>query len=338
MAIVNWQKLHGSGFNGCRALVTGGAGFIGSHLCEALATLGAHVVVLDDLSGGDAANLEAAEARADGRLQLVRGSILDEQTLGRCARDCRYVFHQAALPSVTRSIEEPVRCYEVNATGTLRVLEAARAAGVERVVFAASSSAYGDAETLPKVETMPGLPKSPYAAHKLAGEHLLRAYVASYELDGVALRYFNVFGPRQNANSAYAGVVAAFAKALLQGQRPSIYGDGEQSRDFTFVDNAVHANLLGARPGDGRRLGGDAVNVGCGIRVSVNELARAMAEAMGRSDLAPLYHPARTGDVLHSQADLSRAESRLDYRPAASFTDGLAATVRWYRQVRPWSD
>ena len=198
-------------------------------------------------------------------------------------------------------------------------------------MYAASSSAYGDSEELPKVETMPPLPRSPYAATKLAGEHLLSAYSASYGLDTASLRYFNIFGPRQNANSAYAAVIAAFAKALIQGQRPIIYGDGEQSRDFTFVHNAVHANLLAARRD--KPVRGDVCNVACAQRATVNELARIMAESMGKPDLTPKYEPERAGDVKHSLADLTRTRAVYGYEPIVSFEQGLKITSKWYQSV-----
>lgn len=326
--LTDWPRLHGEAFRNARVLVTGGAGFIGSHMSEALVDLGAEVVVLDDLSGGDAANLEPFQQRAGDRLRFVEGSILDEPLLAGCVAGCRYVFHQAALGSVPASVEQPAHYHEVNATGTLKVLEAARAAGVARVLFAASSAAYGDSEELPKREDMPTLPKSPYAANKVAGEALMRAYAGSYELDTAALRYFNIFGPRQNANSAYAAVIAAFARALGAGERPTIFGDGEQSRDFAYVDNVVHANLLAAaHPGP---LAGELFNVACGRRVSVNELAAQMAGLMGRPELTPAYRPPRAGDVRHSQADLSRIEGAIGYAPVVDFEPGLAATVRWY--------
>ena len=321
----DWRTLHGNHFRNVRVLITGGAGFIGSHLAEALVSLGASVVVLDDLSGGSQENLATF-----GPVEFVKGSITDREVVARCTHGCRYVFHQAALGSVPRSVEQPRLYNEVNTTGTLNVLEGAREAGVQRVMFAASSSAYGD-NGVPWVETMPVLPRSPYAATKVAGEALLRAYSASYGLDTASLRYFNIFGPRQNANSAYAAVIAAFAKALLSGQNPVIYGDGEQSRDFTFVHNAVHANLLAARH-DGR-IAGEVLNVGCGGRVSVNDLARVMAEAMGRPDLRPVYQPERAGDLKHSFADLTRTRSTLGYEPIVAFEPGLSETMQWYRSV-----
>jgi nucleoside-diphosphate-sugar epimerase len=228
-------------------------------------------------------------------------------------------------------VERPALYHEVNATGTLNVLEAAaRAGSVRRVMFAASSSAYG-ANPVPWAETMPVLPVSPYAATKVAGEALLRAYAACYAADTVSLRYFNIFGPRQNANSAYAAVIAAFAKALLSGERPTVYGDGSQSRDFTYVDNAVHANLLAARRGG--PLGGEVVNVGCGASVTVRELAATMAATLGRLGLEPAYKPERPGDLKHSYADLARARDVLGYEPVVGFDPGLRRTLEWYQSA-----
>lgn len=323
-AITDWQAHHGDGFRGKKVFITGGAGFIGSHLAEALFRLGASVVVMDDLTGGNVANLQHLPG-----VHFIRGSVLDTNLLARCIQGSELVFHQAALGSVPASVDRPRRFFEVNVSGTLNVLEAAKLAGARRVMFAASSSAYGDSEVLPKVETMVPLPKSPYAATKVAGEAMLRSWAASYGIDTVSLRYFNIFGPRQNANSAYAAVIAAFAKAILAGQNPQIHGDGAQSRDFTYVDNAVHANLLAAR--SPVPLDGETINVACGIRVSVTELATKMAGLLGRDDLVPMHGPDRAGDVKHSLADLSLAKKLLDYTPIVSFDRGLAATVEWYR-------
>lgn len=320
----NWRTLHFGSFQGARALVTGGAGFIGSHLTEALCNLGASVVVLDDLSGGNVENLAAAPTA-----EFVRGSILDRDLLAHCLKECQYVFHLAALGSVPRSLYFPELYAEVNITGTLNVLLAARDAGVRRVMFAASSSAYGD-NPVPWVETMPARPRSPYAATKVAGEAMLRAFSGSYELDTVSLRYFNIFGPRQNANSAYAAVIAAFAKALLNGRHPVVFGDGTQSRDFTFVYNAVHANLLAARHVG--RLGGEVFNVGCGGRVSVDQLATEMARILACPELAPVHHSERAGDLKHSFADLESSRKVIGYQPIVTFESGLVQTLAWCQQ------
>jgi UDP-glucose 4-epimerase len=239
------------------------------------------------------------------------------------------VFHLAAKVSVPASVEDPAGYHQVDATGTVRVLEAARRAGVRRVVYSASSSAYGDTPTLPKHEQMPPTPQSPYAAAKLAGEAYCRAHASVYDLDAVSLRYFNIFGPRQNANSAYAGVIAAFARDLLAGKRPTIFGDGSASRDFTFVANVVQANLLAAR--HEKPLGGDVLNVGVGRRITINELAEQMAKMLDRSDLAAEHAAERPGDVAHSLADLSHTRNVLGYEPIVDFEDGLRQTVEWYR-------
>lgn len=331
MAQTDWQQLHGSHFDGHRALVTGGAGFIGSHLTESLIDLGAEVVVLDDLSGGDEANFDDYKDRTGRRLRFVQGSILDESLVNELTSGCRWIFHQAALGSVPRSVAQPRRYHEVNTTGTLNVLDAARSCGVERVIFAASSSAYGDSEVLPKVETMPVLPRSPYAANKVYAEALMRSWACSYGVDTASLRYFNIFGPRQNANSAYAAVIAAFAKAILAGEQPQIFGDGEQSRDFTFVNNAVHANLLAARCE--QVIGGEVMNVACGERVTVRQLAATMAGLFTRPDLTPVYKDDRAGDVKHLLADLSLIRERIGYEPLIGFEAGLAPTCEWYKTV-----
>lgn len=335
MALTDWRRIHGDTFAGKRALVTGGAGFIGSHLSEALIDLGAQVVALDDLSGGDLANFDTYRDRAGDRLTVIEGTILDEATVAKAVEGCTWVFHQAAWGSVPRSVALPRQYHEINTTGTLNILEGAKQAGVSRVMFAASSSAYGDTPTLPKVESMPVLPRSPYAANKVYCEAMMRAWSLSYPVneagqvfDTASLRYFNIFGPRQNANSAYAAVIAAFAKALFAGEKPVIFGDGEQSRDFTFVDNAVHANLLAARYED--KLNGEVFNVACGERVSVNQLAEHMARIIGRPELTPQHKPERAGDVKHSLADLDLIQSTLGYEPLVSFEAGLAPTVKWY--------
>jgi len=329
--MTDWQALHQTHFQGVKTLVTGGAGFIGSHLARALVQLGAHVVVLDDLSGSDQHNIDPLIAQTGNHFQFIQGSILDQPILARCTDGCRYIFHLAALGSVPRSVAQPRLFNEVNTTGTLNVLQAARPADVQRVMFSASSSAYGDSPTLPKIETMPPLPKSPYAATKLACEHLMRSYSASYGLDTASLRYFNIFGPRQNANSAYAAVIAAFAKSLTSNQHPVIFGDGQQSRDFTFVDNVVHANLLAAR--HDTPIQGHVFNIACGQRITVTELAQMMATMMGKPHLDAVYKEERAGDVMHSLADLAQAQSVLGYEPIVDFKAGLQATVAWYLET-----
>jgi UDP-glucose 4-epimerase len=323
-SLTDWRSLHGNGLDGCRALVTGGAGFIGSHLAGALVELGCRVVVFDDLSAGRVENL-----RSCGAVEFIEGSIVDSGALASCMRGCRYVFHQAAIGSVPRSLEEPRRYHEVNIGGTLNVLEAARHAGVERVVFAASSSAYGS-NAVPWREEMPVRPRSPYAATKVAGECLMRAYSASFGLETACLRYFNIFGPRQNPSSVYAAVVAAFAQAVAGGRNPVIYGDGAQARDFTHVDNAVHANLLAAR----RRepIAGEVFNVGCGGSVSVNQLAQRVSQIMTGGPSSPEHRPGRRGDLAHSVADLTKSRAELAYAPIVSFENGLEQTLAWYRQ------
>ena len=324
--LTDWRRLHGISFVGQRALVTGGAGFIGSHLVEALLQLGAEVVVLDDLSAGKRDNIARFKLR-----EFIGASILDREAVALAMKGVTLVFHQAAMASVPASVERPREFYDVNVTGTLNILQAAAEARVRRVMFAASSSAYGESEILPKFESFPPQPLSPYAASKVAGEGLIRAWAHCYGIDTVALRYFNIFGPRQTADSAYAAVIAAFAKAMLDGKRPTIYGDGEQSRDFTYVDNAVHANLLAAR--STRAIRGDVMNVAVGRRVTLLELARVMREALERPDLSPVHLPPRAGDVKHSLADLSHAKNVIGYEPIVDFEAGLRATLQWYKSI-----
>lgn len=322
----DWRALHGSALEGKLCLVTGIAGFIGSHVAEALLALGAGVRGLDDLSEGDEANIPRG-------VELIRGDIRDEIACRRAMHGCELAFHLAAKVSVPKSVAEPVVYHETNATGTLRLLEAARHAKVRRFIYSASSSAYGDQPELPKHEDMPPRPMSPYAAAKLAAEHYVRAHAAVYDMDAVSLRYFNIFGPRQNANSAYAGVIAAFARDLLAGETPMIYGDGSATRDFTYVANAVHANLLAAR--HARALDGEVFNVGIGRRISVLELERMMAklvrDSTGRDSPGPRFAPPRPGDVPHSLADLSRVKA-LGYEPIVGLEDGLRQTLAWYAQ------
>jgi len=325
-AAVDWRALHGDAFEGVRVVVTGGAGFIGSHLVEALVSLGAQVVAIDDLSGGDWANLDGFGAS----VERITASILDAERLGEAVAGSRYVFHQAALGSVPRSIKQPHRYFDVNFRGTLRVIEVSQRAGVGRLLFASSSSIYGNPpDDAAKREGMPLVPLSPYAATKACCEIALRTWTDSYDFDTVSLRYFNIFGPRQNANSAYAAVVAAFAKALHAGGQATIFGDGDQSRDFTYVANAVHANLLAARCGDDIR--GSVFNVACGGSVSVNALYGHMAQLLDYTGPAPQHAPPRVGEVRSSRADLGAANAGIGYEPIVGFAPGMAETVRWYR-------
>ncbi|MAE62517.1 MAG: LPS biosynthesis protein WbpP [Planctomycetaceae bacterium] len=325
---MDWRELHGDAFVGRRVMVTGGAGFIGSHLVEALVGLDAEVVAYDDLSGGDWGNLDGF----GDSVEKIGASILDADALTEATAGCEVVFHEAAKGSVPGSVDDPELYHHVNVMGTLNVLQASQRAQVRRVLFAASSSAYGNPadDGAAKVETMAPLPLSPYAATKLACEHDMRAWSASYDLDTVSLRYFNVFGPRQNANSAYAAVIAAFAKALIHDRPPLIYGDGEQTRDFTFVHNVVHINLLAALCD--QPLGGEVINAACGQRVSINELADRVIEIFDRPDMKAEHKPSRAGEVMHSLADISRARQLLGYAPLVSFEQGLAPTVDWYRE------
>ena len=312
------------GASGRCALVTGGAGFIGSHIADRLVEDGWSVRILDDFSSGREENL----ARCRDRIELLRGDLRDRELVARGVRDAEIVFHQAALASVPRSIAEPERTNDVNVAGTLGLLEAARRAGVRRLVFAASSSAYGDAPTLPKVETMPANPMSPYALQKYAGEVYCRLYTRLYGFETVALRYFNVYGPRQDPRSEYAAVVPRFVMACLRSQSPRIYGDGEQTRDFTFVSDAVQANLLAA---DAPRASGAMVNIAGGRRISLNRLLREIIELTG-AEVAPRHDPPRAGDVRDSLADLGRAGELLGYAPAVELREGLLRTIDHFRK------
>jgi nucleoside-diphosphate-sugar epimerase len=306
-----------------KVLVTGGAGFIGSHLAEALVRAGHQVRVLDDLYSGRRANL--APVRGD--VEFVEGDCADPAVARRAMRGIEAVFHEAAIPSVARSVQDPLASHRGNATATLSVLTAARDAGVRRVVYAGSSSVYGDAKHLPKREDMETRPLSPYAVGKLTGEHYLRIFASLYGLETLTLRYFNVFGPRQNAGSPYSGVISLFTAALLAGRRPVIYGDGRQSRDFTYVANVVDANLR-ALTVEGAE--GDVLNVATGSRVTLNRLLATLARHLGRK-VQPRYLPPRAGDVRHSLADITRARRKLGYRPLVDFETGLRKTVEWYR-------
>ncbi len=322
----DWRALHGDALANRRVLVTGGCGFIGSHLVETLVALGARVTVFDDLSAGRVENLPKSD-----RVELIRGSVLEMPAIDLAMRGCDIVFHCAARVSVPQSVTDPKSYHDINGTGTVNVLEVARSTGVQRIIYSASSSAYGDAPDLPKVETMAERPKSPYAAAKLVGEQYVRAYAACYAIDAISLRYFNIFGPRQNPHSAYSGVIAAFSKTILAGESPRITGDGSASRDFTFVHNVVHANLLAATRAE--RLNGEVVNIAAGQRRTILELADAMLTQFDRPELRPVFAPARPGDVAHSLASLEKARALIGYRPIVGFEEGLAATCEWYRDA-----
>jgi nucleoside-diphosphate-sugar epimerase len=306
-------------------LITGGAGFIGSHIARTLAGMGHKVRVLDNFSTGHRHNLEGAE----GPVEIVEGSLTDAEAVARAVVGADYVIHQAALASVPRSVKDPVSSNAANIDGTLNLLVAARDAGVKRLVYASSSSVYGDTPTLPKVETMPTRPKSPYALQKLTAEEYCRIFFDQYGLETVALRYFNVFGPRQDPKSQYTGVIAKFATALLTGERPTIFGDGLTSRDFTYVANNVRANLLACVAP--RAAAGQAMNVACGDRITLLELLAGMQKLLG-TNLEPIFAPERAGDVKHSQADIGKARELLGYEPQVGFEEGLAVTTRWYAE------
>ncbi|MDJ0786656.1 MAG: SDR family oxidoreductase [Myxococcota bacterium] len=306
-------------------LVTGGAGFIGGHLADRLVSDGVSVRVLDDFSTGREANLEGIRSQ----IKLIRGDLRDAETVDRAVEGVDVLFHLAAVPSVPRSLAEPERTHSVNATGTLQLLEAARRHGVSRVVMASSSSIYGDTEELPKVETMPPRPRSPYALQKFAAEQYGRLYAEHFGLETVALRYFNVFGPRQDPASEYAAVVPRFVLACLKGETPTIYGDGEQTRDFTFVADVVEANLHAARAAD---VSGLVMNVGGGRQTSLNTLLAMIGELAG-TEVKAAYDETRQGDVRDSLADVSLLESRTGFRPAFSLREGLGRTIDHFRKI-----
>ena len=309
-------------------LVTGGAGFIGSSLVERLLRLGDSVRVLDDLSSGRRENL----AGLPGRLDVTVGSIVDAETVAGCMRDVDVVFHEAAIPSVARSVENPARSMLANVQGTTVVLDAARRAGVRRLIFAASSSAYGDTAVLPKVETMETRPLSPYASSKATCEQLLRVFASLYGIETLSLRYFNVFGPRQDPKSDYAAVIPKFISAALRKEPATIFGDGEQTRDFCFIDNVVEANLLAAA--SPKKLMGQVVNIACGDRTSLNDLWKAVQEGTS-FQAAARFEAVRAGDVRDSLADIGAAASLLGYEPRVRLREGLTRTIAALRAGLP---
>ena len=302
-------------------LVTGGAGFIGSNIVRRLVADQEKVRILDNFSTGKWENLTGLD-----QVEVIEGSLTDPAAVKQALDGVCYVLHQAAIPSVPRSVDDPLGSNEANITGTLNLLWAAKETGVERLVYAASSSAYGDTEVLPKAESMTANPLSPYAIGKYTGELYARVFATIYGLPTVSLRYFNIFGPYQDPASEYAAVIPKFIKLMLQGERPVIYGDGEQSRDFTYIENAVEANLLACRsPKVGQ---GEVINVACGEHYSLNQLVAALNEILDTA-IEPLYTKPRRGDVRHSQADISRARELLNYKVQIDFQEGLHRTIQF---------
>ena len=304
-------------------LVTGGAGFIGSHLVEELVRRGHSVRVADNLSTGKRRNL----AHIPG-VELLEGDLAEMAFAARAVQGIEYVLHQAAIPSVPRSVKDPITSNRANVDGTLNVLVSARDAGVKRLVFAGSSSEYGDTPTLPKTEDMPSSPLSPYALQKVTGTEYCRMFTRLYDFETVVIRYFNVFGPRQDPGSPYSGVISLFAAALIEGRQPTIYGDGEQTRDFTYVANDVDGVL---RACSAPKAAGEAINVACGTRISLNELLRVMNAVVG-SKVQAIYKAPRAGDVRDSQADITKARTLLGYTPIVGLEEGLRHTLAWCRE------
>lgn len=307
-----------------RFVVTGGAGFIGSHLVRALIARGNAVAVVDDFSTGKRENLAGVEPL----IELFDGSILDRELLARATQGADFVLHQAAIPSVPRSVADPWTTNRANVEGTLNVFVAAKAAGVKRVVFASSSSIYGNAEVMPVVETLPRAPISPYGVTKATDELYGEVYSGTFGMDVVALRYFNVFGPRQDPGSAYAAVLPIFLEKMLRGERPPVHGHGHQARDFTYVENVVQANLRACQV-EGRLNG--AFNIACGASTSILDLVAALNKLLG-TQLEPEHQPARTGDIPRSWADITKAQRAFGYNPVVTLMEGLEKTIAWFKE------
>lgn len=305
-----------------KCFVTGGAGFIGSNLVEALLDEGNDVTVIDDLSTGNSSNIKPF----GDKVAFIKGSILDFKLLDANLKNCDVVFHQAAIPSVTRSMINPLQTSEVNIQGTINILHASKKNGVKKVIFASSSSVYGDTKELPKKESMPPNPKSPYSLSKLVGEKYCQLFHKVFGLNTVCLRYFNVYGKNQNPDSEYAAVIPKFIKCVLKKERPTIFGDGTQTRDFTFVKDVVKANVLAAKS---KINDGKAINIACQKQISINELLNLINKINGTS-IKPLYSPPRPGDIKDSLADISLARELLGYKPAYSLEDGLRETISWF--------
>jgi UDP-N-acetylglucosamine/UDP-N-acetyl-alpha-D-glucosaminouronate 4-epimerase len=307
--------------------VTGGAGFIGSHIAGTVAASGAKVRIIDDLSTGHRENLD----ELSGDIEFIEGSVADTALMMRALKDVEVVFHEAAIPSVPRSVEEPEQTHIASVDGTFNLLLTSRQQKVRRVVYAASSSAYGDQPTLPKVEDMAPDPLSPYAVAKLVGEYYCQVFTRVYGLETVSLRYFNVFGPRQDPGSQYSGVVSRFISALCSNRTPVIFGDGEQSRDFTYIDNVVSANLKAATTSKGV---GKVINVALGERITLNQLLGELKQLIGCNDVVAEYREPRVGDVRHSLADITRAQELLGFEPVIELREGLQRTVDWWKASR----
>lgn len=307
-----------------RFLITGGAGFIGSNLCRRLVREGAFVRVVDNLLTGKKSNL----ANVIDSIDFIEADMGDPEIAGMCMKDIDIVLHQGALPSVPRSVEDPAATHQHCVDATFTLLLAARDAGIKRFVYAASSSAYGDSPILPKIETMTPNPLSPYAAAKLFGEYYCSVFSKVFGLETISLRYFNVFGPYQNPKSQYAAAIPAFVTSILNNQPPTIYGDGEQSRDFTYIDNVVQANLLAARA---PKTAGESINIACGQRVTLNEVVQLINQRLGKN-VKPIYTDTRAGDVKHSLASIEEAKALIGYEPVISFADGLTKAITWYKE------
>ncbi len=305
-------------------LVTGGAGFIGSSIAETLLAKGERVRILDDFSTGRRSNVESLK----GDVEVIEGSIVNPEIVNRAMKGVEVVFHEAAIPSVARSVDDPPTSMLANVQGTTIVLDAARHAKVRRLIFAASSSAYGDTPTLPKIETMMPAPLSPYAISKLTGEQLLTVFASLYGIETLSLRYFNVFGPRQDPNSQYAAVIPNFIKAAMAKARPTVFGDGEQTRDFCYIDNTVAANLLAAESRN--KLTGQVVNIACGERISLNQLLQYIGDEAGHK-LEAIYEPTRKGDVRDSLASIEAARALIGYEPKVKVRDGLKKTFAAFK-------
>ena len=310
-----------------KCLVTGGAGFIGSNLADELLRQGAKVTIIDNLVTGSRENL----AEIGGDFDFIEADLNDEPELRKAVEGVDVVFHEAALPSVPRSVNDPVETHNACVNATFKLLVAAREAGVRRFIYAASSSAYGDQQTLPKVETMRPEPLSPYAAAKLVGEYYCSVFNKVYGMETFSLRYFNVFGPRQNPSSTYSGVISRFIDALMKDEQPLIYGDGDQTRDFTYIENVVNTNIKAAEASKGF---GEMMNVANGERVSLNELLDVLKKLTGKEDIEARFEPERLGDVKHSQADNSRAVECLGYKKLVGLEEGLRRTIEWWQSSR----